>query len=281
MKTRIVVSISIIVLLNLHTVASAQDFDADSIYYTPIPKGKSSEKGKSTQPVKRRYPTRDLQAPSSEFDCDSIYYTPIPIEELWEPETKRNPFQEDPADSAKRSRFIDYFFNLQLGSLVGCSDCITDKEVTFTASTVHGVTVGKKLRIGGGIGFDSYYGWKTMPLFGSASFDVFGTKSSSAFLVQVNYGWSVPWRKEQEWNTGSTDVDGGQMLYGMAGLRLKYHDMRISFTLGGKYQSVTTYFEVPTMYYDAYGIPFQGASSKTTIVETMRRLAFGVTIGWK
>ena len=274
---------SIIVLLNLYTVAFAQDFDADSIYYTPIKKvkSKSSEKGKSTEQIKRHYPTRDPQAPSSEFDGDSIYYTPIPLEQLPELEERRNPFQEDPADSAKRSRFVDYFFNLQVGTLVGCSDCITDKEVTFTASTVHGVTLGKKFRIGGGIGFDSYYGWKTMPLFGSASFDVLGTKNSSAIFVQVNYGWSLPWRNENELNYGTLDVDGGQMLYGMAGLRMKYHDMRISFTLGGKYQSVTSYFEVPTIYYDVYGLPYEGASSKTTIVETMRRLAFGVTIGWK
>ncbi len=280
-NTRIVASI--IVLLSLYTVAFAQDFDADSIYYTPIPKvkSKSSEKGKSTEQGTRRFPTRDPQAPSSEFDGDSIYYTPIPTEQLWEPEKRRNPFQEDPADSAKRSRFVDYFFNLQLGSLVGCGDCITDREVTFTASTVHGVTLGEKFRIGGGIGFDSYYGWQTMPLFGSASFDVIGTKNSGAIFVQVNYGWSVPWRKEQEWNSGTTDVEGGQMLYGMAGLRLKYHDMRISFTFGGKYQSVTSYFEVPTIYYYVYGLPYQGASSKTTVVETMRRLAFGVTIGWK
>ena len=278
MNTRIVASI--VILLNLHAVAFAQDFDADSIYYTPIPKVKSSGKEKSTEQVKRRYPTRDPREPSSEFDADSIYYTPIPIEELLVRE-KKNLFQVDPADSAKRTKFIDYFFNLQLGSLVGCSDCIADKEVTFTASTVHGVTIGKKFRIGGGIGFDSYYGWKTMPLFGSASFDVLGTKNSNALFVQANYGWSLPWKQEQEWENGAKDVDGGQMFYGMAGLRLKYHDMRISFTLGGKFQSLTSYFEVPTFYYDVYGIPFQGASSKTTIVESIRRFAMGVTIGWK
>ena len=279
MNTRIVASI--VVLLILHTVAFGQDFDADSIYYTPIPKVKSSEKGKSTSQLKRRYPTRDSQEPSSEFDGDSIYYTPIPTEELWEMEERRNPFLEDPADSAKQSRFVDYFFNLQLGSLVGCGDCIADKEVTFTASTVHGVTIGQKFRVGGGVGFDSYYGWQTMPLFGSASFDILGTKNSYAVFVQVNYGWSMAWRKEKEWETRATDVDGGQMVYGMAGLRLKYHDMRISFTFGGKYQSVTGHFEIPTIYYDVYGFPMKGASSKTTVVETMRRLAFGVSIGWK
>jgi hypothetical protein len=238
------IATSIIVLLTLHNIACAQDFDADSIYYTPIPKVNSSQ-----------------------------------------PEKKNNPFKElptQPGDTATSKRFIGYFFNLQLGSLIGCEDCATDKEVTFTASTVHGVTIGDKFRIGGGIGFDSYYGWQTMPVFASASFDLLGTKNTNALFVQFNYGASVPWRTEKQWDyTSVTGVDGGPMYYGMAGLRLKYHDMRISFTIGGKFQSVSSYFEIPTIYYDVNGIPVQGASSKTTIVESMSRLALGVSIGWK
>jgi hypothetical protein len=190
-NTRIVITIA--VLLTLNTVANGQDFDADSIYYTPIPKGK-----------------------------------------LPEPEKKRSPFQEAPTlpgDSAKSGRLVGYFFNLQVGSLIGCDDCIAEKEVTITASTVHGVTIGNKFRIGGGIGFDSYYHWETMPLFGSVSWDVLGTKNTTALFVQVNYGWAMPWRTEKAWEFGSTGVEGGQMVYGMAGLRLKYHDMRISFTM--------------------------------------------------
>ena len=241
MKTRIVTGI--IVLLTLHSVAWAQDFDADSIYYTPIPKGKAAEQ-----------------------------------------EKKSNPFKEVPAqpgDTAIRQRYIQYFFNVQVGSLIGCEDCVSDKEVTFTASTVHGVTIGDKFRIGGGIGFDSYYGWQTMPTFGSISWDLLGTRNTNALFLQLNYGFALPWRTEKQWDYRVTNFEGGQMVYGMAGLRLKYHDLRIAFTIGGKFQSVTSYYETPTFYYDVNGVPVQGASGKTTIAESMKRLALGVTIGWK
>lgn len=229
-------------MLTLHQVVSAQDFDADSVYYTPIPKVKPTEaKGK------KKY------------------------------------FAEDPtlSDSTANARRIEYFFNVQLGTLIGCSDCVAGKEVTFTSSTVHGITLGKKFRVGGGVGFDSYYDWQTMPVFGSASWDIFGTKNTTALFVQLNYGWSMPWRTEKLWEYGETGLNGGQMVYGMAGLRLKYYDLRISFTLGGKYQSVSTYFETPSFYYDPNGNLVPGKPSRTTIEETMRRFAVAVTIGWK
>lgn len=240
-NTRIVTSI--IVLLALHSIAQAQDYDADSIYYTPIPKGKYAE------PVKRPSPFKEVET--------------------------------QPGDSATRDRFIQYFFNVQVGSLIGCDDCLQDKEVTFTASTVHGVTIGDKFRVGGGIGFDSYYGWQTMPTFASISWDLLGTRNTSALFIQFNYGFAIPWRTEKLWDYGVTNVEGGPMAYGMAGFRLKYHDMRISFTLGGKFQSLSSYYETPTFYYDVNGVPVQGASSKTTITESIKRLALGVTIGWK
>lgn len=232
-----------IALLILHRVVSAQDFDADSIYYTPIPKVK-------------------------------------PTEET----AKKRPFVEDPTlanDSASNTRFVEYFFNVQIGTLIGCSDCISGKEVTLTSSTVHGVTIGKKFRVGGGMGFDSYYDWQTMPIFASASWDIIGTKNTNAFFVQFDYGWSQPWRTEKMFEFGETGVKGGPMAYGMAGLRIKYYDLRISISLGGKYQGVSTYFETPSYYYDQNGNLVPGKPSRTTIEETMRRFAVAITIGWK
>lgn len=221
---------------------------------------------------------------AQDFDADSIYYTPIPKVKSPEPVKKISPFAESPAqagDTTLKKRFVDYFFNLQVGSLIGCDDCISEKEVTISASTVHGATIGEKFRIGGGIGFDSYYNWQTMPIFASASWDVLGTRNTNALFLQFNYGWSMPWRTEKTWEYGETGVNGGQMVHGMAGFRLKYYDMRISFTLGGKYQSVSTYFETPTWYYDNNGNLVEGRSSRTTIEESLRRFSMAVTIGWK
>lgn len=246
----------VLALLTVHTLSvCAQDFDADSIYYTPIPKVvEQPKKGHST--IERSY----TQQPS-----------------------KPNPFAVplSQRDSVTSDRYIEYFFNVQVGALIGCNDCLADKEVSFTASTVHGITVGDKFRVGGGIGFDSYYSWQTVPFFASASWDVLGTKNTNALFLQINYGFSSPWRTEKVIEFGESSVDGGQMFYGMAGVRLKYYDLRISFTVGGKVQQVSSEFQSPVWYYDVNGNPIQGTSSKTTIEETMKRFAVGVTIGWK
>ena len=96
------------------------------------------------------------------FEGDSIYYTPIPKGiETRSTENKDN----------LSGKFIGYFFNVQVGPLVGCSNCGQRKEITFTSSTVHGLMIGRKLRAGAGIGFDAYYLWQTLPVFGSAELD--------------------------------------------------------------------------------------------------------------
>jgi len=240
--------ISILVLLTVHNLSlSAQDFEADSIYYTPIPKVKPEESRKGEQ-------------------------------------TKRpNPFAASAAmgDTIISDKFIEYFFNVQVGALIGCSDCISEKEVSFTVSTVHGITVGEKFRVGGGFGYDSYLSWQTMPIFGSLSWDLLGTKNTNALFLQFNYGFALPWRTEHLWEVGQTSVDGGQMVYGMAGMRIKYYDLRLSFTIGGKVQALSSYFETPNYYIDVNGNPVQGTSSKTSIEETMKRFAVTMTIGWK
>ena len=106
--------VPVIVLLTIVLDIHAQDFDGDSIYYTPIPRHMSRQK--SPKPVFR--------------------------------------------DTLSSQAFITYFFNLQVGTLIGCSDCDKPKEVTLTSSTTHGVSIGKKLRAGIGIGFDTYGNWK-------------------------------------------------------------------------------------------------------------------------
>ena len=71
------------------------------------------------------------------------------------------------------------------------------------------------------------------------------------------------------------------MVHGMAGFRMKYYDMRIAFTIGGKFQSVSTYFETPSFYYDSNGMLVQGNPSRTTIQESMSRFVMAISIGWK
>lgn len=212
-----------------------------------------------------------------DFDADSIYYSAIP---------KTVPVNTHPkrifTDTTRHDNGIHYFFNVQVGPLVGCNDCSLGKEVTFTSSTLHGVTIGRKLRTGIGAGFDSYYSWQTLPLFGSVSWDLIGTKNTQAIYLQLQYGWSIlAWRKELPWDYGSTNVEGGRMVSPQIGYRVKYHDIKISLSVGTKFQRVYTYFETPSYYYLDDGTVMQGSPNKTTIKESMNRLMFALTVGWK
>ncbi len=210
------------------------------------------------------------------FDADSVYYTPIPagVE-------KQNHRIKAFQDTIKNDKKYSYFFTLQVGSLIGCNDCSEGKEITFASSTIHGITIGKKLRTGLGIGLDSYYAWHTMPIFGSVSWDIFGTKNTSALFVQFNYGWSKPWLNKSRREYGFEDVEGGRMVSTQIGYRLKYHDLRISLSVGTKYQRVFANYEYPTYYYTEEGLMVQGTSSTRTIQESMNRLMFSLTVGWK
>lgn len=216
----------------------------------------------------------DLHAQN--FDGDSIYYTPIPHPTVKEKKSAKRIFQ----DTVSAQRYVTYFFNLQVGTLIGCSDCDEAKEVTLTSSTTHGVALGKKLRAGVGIGLDTYENWKTMPLFGSVSWDVFGTKNTNALFVQVKYGWSESWINNHDDAYGFTDTGGGRMADIQLGYRIKHRDMNIAFSVGTKFQRVYSYFEYPNYLY-RNGEVVQGPSSTTTIQQDMSRLSIGVTIGWR
>lgn len=228
-------TLSLLVVLFLAGAVCAQDFEADSIYYTPISKTIGN----------KRMPKKIFE--------DSI--------------TQRGGFE--------------YFFNVQVGSLVGCGDCTLGKDVTTTATTIHGVTVGRKLRVGGGFGLDSYLRWQTLPMFGSVSWDLLGTRNTQALFVQIQYGWALgAWRRHEPWDN-NFEVAGRQMISPSIGYRIKYHDVTIALAAGAKFQRVLTSWESPSYYYTQEGIWVEGTPNKTTVREDMSRFMIAMIIGWK
>ena len=206
------------------------------------------------------------------YDADSVFYTPIP----------KNGAKRITLENANENSMLNYFFNVQAGSLIGCNDCGKGKDVTFSVTTTHGVTIGKKLRGGLGIGFDSYANWQTLPVFLSASWDVIGNKNQNAVFLQMNYGWAHPWFVRNNlynyYQTDPyTDVSGGQMINPSVGYRLKYHDLRVSILVGYKYQRLS-YKSIP--YYSClacYMLPNQNLE----INQDMNRLQVMMSVGWK
>jgi hypothetical protein len=174
----------------------------------------------------------------------------------------------------------EYFFFVQSGTLVGCNDCSKGRELSFTAATVHGIKIGKRLRLGGGLGFDSYYEWNIMPAFGSISWDIISRKNS--FFVQLNYGGSLKsWKNSPYEEYGYQGSEGGSMLNPMVGYRLRYHDLSISLIAGYKYQRVTSSFEYPYYYWDPVQGQIIGEPSTSTVIQEMNRFMLSMSIGWK
>lgn len=206
------------------------------------------------------------------YDADSVLYTPMP---------KNGAKKIKLVDEEKNTKVVGYFFNVQFGSLIGCNNCGQGRDATFSAATVHGVTIGKKLRGGVGIGFDAYANWQTLPIFGSVSWDLIGNKNKGALFLQLNYGWAHPWFvRNNLYNYYTTDpygaVAGGRMINPSIGYRIKYHDLKIAIGVGYKYQRIfykTNYF---CPYCDVY-VPNQNLE----ITQDMNRLQLLMSVGWK
>ena|SRR5258707_1160964 len=210
------------------------------------------------------------------YDSDSVYYTPILKSKV------KHRKQED-EQSTKR---VEYFFNVQTGTLMGCNDCSKGKEFTFSAATVHGITVGKKFRAGIGLGFDSYQNWQTLPLFGMVSWDLIGSKNKNAVFVQLAYGWAHPWFvRDGAYSNYTSDpfagVRGGRMVNPQIGYRLKYYNLKLSMAVGYKFQQI--FYKRPNYYYincptcDFYTTTL----TSLDITQDMNRVQLVISVGWK
>lgn len=104
-----------------------------------------------------------------------------------------------------------------------------------TLSMVHGVRV-KRFSFGAGIGLDSYLDWKTMPLFGSVSFD-FGKVKNNSFYVQCNAGYAEAWRiKQEEWRPSGYHEYGDMMISSLIGYRISKERFSLYMQAGHKFQ---------------------------------------------
>ncbi len=212
-----------------------------------------------------------MEAVGQNYDADSIHYTPIP-----KPKLKKKKAGKDQYQSSKK---IEYFFNLQMGSLVGCNDCGKGKELTFTAATVHGITIGKKLRTGIGMGFDSYQNWQALPVYGLISWDLIGNKNKNAVFLQMAYGWAHPWFvRDGAYSSYTSDpflgVAGGRMINPQIGYRLKYYNIKMSITIGYKYQRIFYgYNTCPTC--------ARPESTIENITQDLNRVRLTMSVGWK
>ncbi len=181
-------------------------------------------------------------------------------------------------DSISKKK-IEYYFQFQSGSLIGCNSCSDGKQISFSGSTSHGVKIGKKLRVAAGVGLDSYFEWNTMPMFGSVSWDLIGKKN--VLYVEMNYGGALAsWKPLDFQEYGYQKTNAGRMISYVVGYRIKYDEMRISIGLGQKNQRLTSYYEYETYYWNniAYVL---GDPNRKTVKNEINRLQVWIAVGWK
>lgn len=215
-------------------------------------------------------------AQQTNFDADSIYYTPLA--RTSPPTVERNVriFR----DTTQQSDVVGHYFDVSTGMVFGCSDCITGTEFTFATSTTYGITLGRKTRIGAGVGFNTYVGWQALPLFGSVSYDLAGTKNTHAVFIQGQYGWSFMWRKMLPFEIPAKEIDGGVMYAALLGYRLRYHNLRISIAGGFRQQLATSIYETETWIPSDTGMMVPGSPNRTKIETSIGRGVLNLAFSW-
>ncbi len=217
-----------------------------------------------------------IASSAQDFDSDSVYYSTITRNN----KQVRNVRSIKGGDIEKVKKF-SYFFKVQSGVLIGCRECSFKNEVSVSAATIHGVTIGKKLRLGAGVGFDSYQNWQTFPLFGSVSWDLFGNNRRNALFIQLDYGSAKPKANGLAYSRPYQDFVVGRMVSTQLGYRIKYHDLKISLAIGSKYQRINASYQYPSYRYDFRGTLLIGTPNTTVLRESINRVSLMMAIGWK
>jgi len=185
------------------------------------------------------------------------------------------------SDSSVRRSGVAYYFTFGMGAMIGCEQCrATGTTASFTTSLVQGVRIGRKGSIGAGIGFDAYENWKTVPLFGSASWDLFGKRNK--VFVQLDYGYAGAWINKDAQGYGYKKSVGGKVIHPVLGYRIQSGNVRFSFSAGYKFQRVFSRYDYPTynIFPEYYAYPALSTGTKE-IRTDMNRFVVGMAIGWR
>ncbi len=118
--------------------------------------------------------------------------------------------------------------------MIGSQEDVDEKEFTVSVSTVHGIKFKSGLKLGLGVGLDTYYDLKVLPLMASMSVDQ--ERKRLGLFAQLNCGYSfVRYTKPNE-ELGDLFEKGGFTFNPMIGYRLKVEDFKIYWQVGYKYQ---------------------------------------------
>ena len=183
------------------------------------------------------------------------------------------------SDSVRQK--VAYYGYLQTGALVACNSCQGGQQITFTSAIVQGISLGKRMRVGAGAGFDSYYGWQVVPIFGSFEFDLIHVNPKQAVIFQFQYGGASARLNNEFKSYGYSKIEAGKMVYPQLGYRIQYHDLKLGFIIGYKYQRLEASYEYPIYQPDVIGTKMVVDYNRTVLEQRISRFAVAIQIGWK
>jgi hypothetical protein len=177
--------------------------------------------------------------------------------------------QEITEKTAEQKRKLIYYNNFLAGGIFGEEG----QGTGLSLSTTHGIRV-NRLALGAGIGFDSYLDWKTLPVFGSISFD-FAKIRSNAFFLQFNAGYAEAWvvERPETWLPPYRDY-GGATMTSTLGYRIMKDRFSLYILAGHKFQRAHTDVEPLFQPWSSLWMP----QSRIFVEEEMNR--FVVQIGF-
>lgn len=158
-----------------------------------------------------------------------------------------------------------YFNSIHAGGLLGKKG----NGSSLTASIIQGIR-NKNFAFGIGIGYDAYLEWRTLPVFGSLSYDFAGFREN-AFFIQLNAGYSKAWNPLADNDQIVYDGKGGRYIHPLLGYRIHTDKFSLYLTAGYKLQRIT--YETPKW---IWGFP----TNKVTIERDIERLSVQLGFGF-
>jgi hypothetical protein len=83
---------------------------------------------------------------------------------------------------------MKYYNSFVSGLMIGSSEDADEKEFSVSFVTIHGIKFNSGVKVGIGVGIDTYYDLKVFPIVASITFDP--EFRQQGFFVQLNSGYS-------------------------------------------------------------------------------------------
>jgi len=140
---------------------------------------------------------------------------------------------------------VKYYNSFVSGVMIGSIEDADEKEFTISFTTIHGIKFNSGIKVGIGVGLDTYYGLKVFPIMASITLDQ--ERKQHGLFVQLNGGYSfVRYTKDpQFYEEIDINEKGGIMINPMIGYRIKVENIRIYVQGGYKYQVAELHYEYP------------------------------------